>query len=378
MGQRLLHTVYSRRFVLGGAAATLMLSGCNTIPRGAPSRREVTRGASAEDADFALELVSRDRLPVYAGWGGPKEPHQSGWPQGGATPQDQIIAPGDRLEMRIWDPDESSLLTSTEERFADIANVTVSGAGEVTLPYVGNVAVGGLSAEAARARLEDRLISIVSSAQLQMQVSQGRRNSVDLLGGVGAPGTYPLTERNLPLSALISAAGGVRDGMANPQVQITRGSQVYRRPLEFVFHHPQNDPPLQGGDRVLIQADRRSFKALGAAGREEIVAFDADDVSALRAISLMGGMADTRADPRGILVLRRYPEQVSARADGPDHPRVVFSFDLTHASGLFVADEFLLADEDIVMATQAPATSVERVLSLMGASLGFGRQVGTL
>jgi len=57
---------------------------------------------------------------------------------------------------------------------------------------------------------------------------------------------------------------------------------------------------------------------------------------------------------------------------------VVFSFDLTHASGLFVADEFLLADEDIVMATQAPATSVERVLSLMGASLGFGRQVSTL
>ena len=378
MGQRLLHTVYSRRFVLGGAATTLMLGGCNTIPRGAPSRREVTRGASAEDADFALEIVSRARLPVYAGWGGPKEQHQSSWPQGGATPQDQILAPGDRLEMRIWDPDESSLLTSAEQQFADIANVTVSGAGEVTLPYVGNVAVGGLSAEAARARLEDRLTSIVSSAQLQMQVSQGRRNSVDLLGGVGAPGTYPLTERNLPLSALISAAGGVRDGMANPQVQITRGSHVYRRPLEFVFQHPQNDPPLQGGDRVLIQADRRSFKALGAAGREEIVAFDADDVSALRAISLMGGMADSRADPRGILVLRRYPEQVTAREDGPGHPRVVFSFDLTHASGLFVADEFLLADEDIVMATQAPATSVERVLSLMGASLGFGRQVSTL
>ena len=368
----------TRRAFLCAGTASLVLAGCSTVPRGAPTRSEVIRGATRSDADFTLELVTRERLAVYPQWGAPIGPDVTDWPQGGAPVQDQRLTAGDRLELRVWDSDESSLLTSPDAQFADIANLTVSGTGHVTLPFVGPVSVSGLTAEAARVRLEEQLTTIVTAAQVQLQVTQGRRNSVDLVGGVVQPGSYPLTERNLPLSALISAAGGVREGLDNPQVQITRGAHVYRRPLDFVLEHPSNDPPLQAGDRVLIQPDQRTFKALGAAGREAIITFDSHMVSALRAISLMSGMTDSRADPRGLLVLRRYSDRVLSRPEAPSTPRVVFSFDLTTASGLFVADEFALADGDIVMATQAPATSVERVLGLMGALLVFGRQVETL
>ena len=371
-------TRLSRRFIICGATATFVLSGCSAVPRGAPTRREVVAGAETPDAGFALEIVTRARLPLYAQWGGADPAPRTGWPAGGGVPQDQRLAPGDRLTLRIWDAGETSLITSADAQFADVSNVTVTSAGFVSLPYIEDVHVAGLTSDVARQRLQERLGSIVPSAQVQLEVAQGRRNSVDMLGGVEAPGRYPLTERNLPLSSLITAAGGVQAALSNPQVQITRGGKTYWRALEHVLASPAHDPVMQGGDRVLIQSDRRSFQALGAATREEIIPFDAAKVSALRAVSLMGGMADTRADPRGILVLRRYPDSATARPAGPPETRVVFSFDLTTADGLFSAGEFALHHDDVVMATQAPSTTTQRVLVVLGSALGIGRAASSL
>lgn len=368
-------TIPRRVFLTSMSCAVLV--GC-AVPRGAPSRREVLSGADTPEADFALELVTRDRLPAYAKWGHDATHVTAAWPAGGAIPQDQRLAPGDQLALRIWDAGESSLITTPGAQFADVTNVLVTGSGHVDLPYIDSVHVGGLTLQGARARLQERLTVIIPAAQVQVEVVQGRRNSVDLVGGVARPGSFPLTERNLPLTSLISTAGGIKDGMANPQVQLTRGGHVYRRPMRQILEKPALDVALQGGDRVLITADPRSFKALGAAGIEAVIGFDADTVSALRAISLMGGMDDARADPKGILVLRRYtPERVNP-VTGPPNTHVIFSFDLTRAGGMFSADEFPLYDGDIVMATQAPATTTQRVLGLFGGFLGFGRAVSSL
>jgi polysaccharide biosynthesis/export protein len=199
-----------------------------------------------------------------------------------------------------------------------------------------------------------------------------------MLGGVANPGTYPLTERNLPLTSLIASAGGVSEALVYPRVQITRGSQVFRRSLAYVLDAPSHDPALQGGDRVVIEEDPRSFMALGATGRQEVITFDDEKVTALRAISLMGGIDDTRADPKGLLVLRRYPESALGRPGGPTNRRVVFAFDLTNADSLFSADEFTIIDDDVVLATQAPATTTRRVLSLFGAVIGVSDSAASL
>lgn len=366
----------SRRHFLAAGSA-LALSGC-AVPRGAPTRNEVIRDATSEDAGFVLEIVTRDRLPLYPDWGHQIAHASTGWPKGGARPTDQRIAAGDTLSLRVWDAEETSLLSGGTAPFADVSNVVVTSSGSVNVPYINTIPVAGLTVEGARSRLQERLAAISPSAQVQLEYTAGRQNSVEMVGGVSKPGTYPLGERNLPLSSMIAAAGGAQTGLLNPQVQITRGGNVYRRPLDFVMAHPSNDPPLQGGDRVLIASDRRSFKALGAAGKEEVIAFDAPKVSALRAISMMGGMNDSRADPRGILVLRSYPGNGGMHPYGSTVNRVVFSFDLTSADGMFNADEFALLDGDIVMATQAVATTTQRVLGLFGSILGVGRAASRL
>ncbi len=364
-----------RAFLMTGTA--FAVSGCE-VARGAPSRREVIRGADDEDAGFLLEIVTRDRLSFYPHWGSPTRERRTGWPSGGAVPTDQRIAPGDTLDLRIWDAEETSLLSGRNAPFADVANVVVTASGHVTLPYIDRVHVGGLTPDAARATLQEELTAISASAQVQLDVSRGRRNSVEMVGGVRNPGTFSLDERNMPLTSLIAAAGGVDGSLSNPQVQITRGSSVFRRPLDFVLDRPAHDPALQGGDRILISSDTRSFKALGAAGREDVITFDGEKVSALHGLSLMGGLTDTRADPKGLLVLRKYDKPVQTQPEGPFRDRVVFSFDLTSAEGMFDADEFLLQDGDIVVATQAFITTVQRIFGVFRDTVGTGRTLQSL
>jgi polysaccharide export outer membrane protein len=369
-------TNLSRRAFLAGSTA-FALSAC-AVARDAPRKQEVLDGADQHDADFTLVEVTSDTLTETAHWP-VNDPRPGGhWPQRGAGLTTQTFAPGDVLALRVWTAEETSLITRAGERYADIPDVVVSQSGHIQLPYVEEVHVSGLGPDAARTRIEEELRNIIPSAQVQITATTGRRNAVDMVDGVKAPGTYPLTERNLTLLNVLSAAGGVTDGLANPQVMITRGSTVYRMPYDDILENPAHDVALRGGDRVVVRADSRSFLALGATGSQNVIAFPTEELSALRAVSVMGGIADNRADPRGLLVLRRYAPSVVGRANGPAKAKVVFSFDLTKADRLFAADQFLLQDGDVVLATQAPATTTQRVLGLFGSFVGAGRAVSDL
>ncbi|WP_338050496.1 hypothetical protein [Roseovarius dicentrarchi] len=93
-------------------------------------------------------------------------------------------------------------------------------------------------------------------------------------------------------------------------------------------------------------------------------------------MSIIGGLSESRANPKGVLVLRDY--SVSAlRPDGtgPSKPQVVFAFDITSADGLFAARKFQIQPEDTVMATESAVASVRTVLGLVGSVFGVANTV---
>jgi polysaccharide export outer membrane protein len=373
-------TQISRRtFVASGTV--FLLSACS-VARDAPRKGEVLSGGDMGDGDaealFSVVEVTSDTLKQFAGWPVTDSRPAQRWPSRGGGLTSQRLTAGDSVSLRVWTAEETSLLTSPGQRFADIPNLKVSQSGHINLPYVGEVHVAGLRIDSARARVEDSLSGIIPSAQVQLDADIGRRNSVDMLGGVGAPGTFPMEERNLTVLNLVSQAGGPKDTLVNPQVLITRGNTVYRMPYEDVLENPERDVALAGGDRVVLVDDDREFTALGATGTQKTIGFDTEDLSALHAVSLIGGIADNRADPRGLLVLRRYAKADVGRPGGPPKEKVVFSLDLTKADTLFAADQFMLQDGDVVLATQAGSTTAQRIMGLFGAILGAGRTISNI
>ena len=356
----------------------LVLAACSA-PRGAGFRSEVLAARDSDGAavaDFAVFSVTRASLPLINGW--PRFGSKSySWISHVDQPASMIITPGDVLKITIWDAEENSLLTAPGQRVAQLQDVQVGADGRIFLPFVGNMKVSGMAPETARARIQEMLLNTVPSAQVQVSVVPGRANTATVVSGVRTPGVFPLADRNVSLLSLIGAGGGVMDTILNPQVRLFRGTRAYGVPLERLFEDPGLDTVVQGGDRIVITDDDRYFLSLGASTSEALHPFRKAEVSALDAMSIMGGVAANRGNPQGILILRDYPASAVRPAGGtpedpvfspagPPQDRIVFTIDLTKADGLFSAGEFQIQTGDLVYVSESPLGTANSIVGVVG------------
>ncbi len=369
-----------KRFLSRGGllACCLLLVGCG-FPRGAGFESEVLATSLDPNGqiqqDFAVEPVTRAALAAYASW-----------PQTGDAPMrwinrqpqaaNRIIAAGDKVTVTVWSTEDNSLLTSAGQRSVTLEEITVSSGGEIFLPYIENTRISGMSPDHAREVIQARFVEVIPSAQVQLELTEGRQSTVNMVSGVTDPGAYPLLDQDYTVLALLAESGGVLNGLTNPQIRLIRDDVIYGTSLDRLFSEPALDTTLQGGDKVIVQDDDRYFLSLGAAGREAEHKFPRQDVSALEALSIIGGITETRANPQGILILRQYPTSaIRADGTGPRHPRTVFTIDLTTADGLFSAGRFAINPGDLVYATESPVASAQTVFSLLGSALLLVNQI---
>ncbi|HVG48288.1 MAG TPA: polysaccharide biosynthesis/export family protein, partial [Rubellimicrobium sp.] len=224
-----------------GTALCLALAGCN-LPRGAAFESEILRASngSSEDAtpDFAVETVTRDALPRFAAWPQPEEDANLGWIGHQDGPANTIIAPGDVLGVMLWSTEENSLLTAPGQRATQLEGLTVSSAGEVFIPYVGNVRIAGMSPDHARETLQEKLTSVSPSIQVQLAVAENRGSVVSLVGGVSNPGAYPMRDQSYTVLSLIAEGGGVPPNLNNPQIRLIRGDSIYGTSIDRLYDNP--------------------------------------------------------------------------------------------------------------------------------------------
>ncbi|WP_373355256.1 polysaccharide biosynthesis/export family protein [Pseudoroseicyclus sp. CXY001] len=361
--------------------ALVLLAGC-TLPRGAGLESEVLgngsltggaasadeTGAEATPRDFSVEPVTRALLPRYAAW--PALEERLNWITRQPEPANRIIDTGDQLAITIWTAEENSLLTAPGQRAITMQQLTVSAAGEIFLPYIGNVRVAGMSPDHARDRVQEEFAAVSNNAQVQLEMTEGPQSTVALVGGVTNPGSYPIPNQDFSILELLAAGGGVHNAIHNPQVRLMRGGAVYGTSVERLYAEPNLDTTLHRGDRVMVAADERYFLSLGATGSESRHEFPRDELTALEAMSIVGGVSDNRANPKGILILREYPASaVRADGSGPPVTRVVFTIDLTSADGLFSAGRFPIYSGDLIYGTESPLSSAQAILGIFGSLL---------
>jgi len=344
-------------------------------PRGAAFRDEVLRAADATDAPFAVEPVVTATLDRIAAWPATGSA-PLGWIGRRQQPASILLAEGDLLAITLWESGGNTLLTTPGQKLVQLQDVQIAPGGRVTLPYVGPIRVAGMSPERARAVIEEAYDAVIPAAQVQLLHKAGRGNSVDLVGGVAAPGAYPLPDRNFTVLGLLSLGGGVTGGLVNPQIRLMRGGSVHGISADRLFADPALDTTLVAGDRVIVAEDERTFLSLGAAGQQALHPFTRDRMTALEAMATIGGVNASRANLQGVLILRHYPAAaVRADGSGPPRARVVFTLDLTSADGLFSAGRFEIHPGDLVYATESPVSSSRIIFQLLGSVVGLSNQI---
>jgi polysaccharide biosynthesis/export protein len=369
----------------------LLLGACGSLPRGAGIEREVlarqaevvkpdgsigkaTGKGDEVPAEFAVEPITRESLAKYATWPAVGE-HNRSWIKRVDQPNTRIIAPGDMINLTIWAAEENSLLTTPGQRVLTMPPMQVSSSGQIFLPYVGQLKVSGMSPDHARSAVEGAYASVAPTAQVQLALAEGRQSTVSVLAGVAHAGAFPLPDQDMTVLDVLAAAGGAQSALKNPQLRLQRANKTYGIALERVLNDTALNTTLVGGDRIYVEEDDRYFLSLGAAGTRAQHAFPQQRVTALDALSLIGGLAADRANAQGILVLRNYPAQAVRRdGSGPRHKRTIFTLDLTTADGLFSAGEFQINPGDLIYVTESPLIGTRNVFGVIGSIFGLANQ----
>lgn len=360
------------------ASLGLTLTGC-TLPRSGPTASEILSVEAAQEAGLNIinvtpAVAEATRFSERFGFG-------SEFTTAGTVSPDTINA-GDTISITVWEAVDTGLLAGVGQKATAVDQMQVDGGGQVYMPYVGRIRAAGRTPDDIRNEITESLSVQTPDPQVEVRRIAGDGASVSVLGDVRAPGVYAIDPPTNRLSAMLAKSGGIAIPPDVAQVKLERRGSTGRVWLQDLYDNPNYDVALRGGDRIIVEQDRRAFTALGASTSQARVAFTKRNMSAMEAIASSGGLDGRSADPTGIFVFRtEKPEilnRLLGRSDLTGGQRVAYILNLTDANGVFAAREFNIRDEDTVYITEAPFAAWSRVMSVATSAVSLGGSVAAL
>ncbi len=206
------------------------------------------------------------------------------------------LGTGDLVEVNVYNVPE----LSTKAR--------VSNSGDVYLPLVDYVHVGGLTLEEAQTLIAKRLSDggFVRSPHVTIFVDESSSQGVTILGEVSKPGIYPNLGDH-KLYEIVSEAGGFTQNAAK-RVSIIRRNQ----PLPLNVALPKNladdlssNVDIMAGDTINVPRAPVIY-VVGDVGRPSGLLVENGSLTVLQAIALAGGTNKT-AKMGGVRIIRKGP-----------------------------------------------------------------------
>lgn len=354
---------WTRSLVLLSCVAATVSCG---LPRSGPNRSEILSGSTEKQGNsFIVPVDARvARLTAVQ--------NSTGFPasfrQAGIVGSDDV-RPGDKLSFRIWENVDQGLMTQEGMNATGLSEVQVDGSGFVFVPYAGRIKASGNSIEELRRIITEKLAEQTPDPQIEIARVAGDGATVSVMGDIGGQGVYPIERPTRTLSSMIARAGGVAVDPQIAQVTVTRGSHSGTARLIDIYDNPDMDIALRPGDVILVEADPRSFTAMGATGAQTRVKFESAELTAIEALAQVGGLQTNSADPKGIFVLRDETASIAnavlGRSDLKGTQRVAYVLNLTEPDGLFNARDFMIRDGDTIYVTEAPYVRWQKTLAVL-------------
>ena len=358
--------------VLGAALA---VSACG-LPRSGPTRGEIFAGSVEKGGSTHIVSVD-DRVNRAASYS-PAYGFGSDFRNAGEVGAD-VVRPGDVLGLSIWENVDDGLLAAMGSSSTQLTQLQVDSQGYIFVPYAGRVKASGNSPDELRRIITEKLSSQTPDPQVMVTRVAGDGATVSVMGKVNSQGVYPIERPTRTLSAMLSKSGGVSIEPEVAVVTVKRGNSSGKVWLRDLYSNTRNDIALRPGDVILVEEDQRSFTALGALGGQTKVPLGNEQINAIEAVAMVGGLSTLLADPKGVFVLREEPQSVAqavlGRRDIYGNQRFAYVLDLTKPDGMFQARDFVIRDGDTVYVTEAPFTQWQKVLNSI---LGTAGELGTV
>ena len=370
---------------------SVSLAGCaGFTPQDAPNAVSFNQNASlitAQTAPLPYALVPINAQVLEATNSVTDSPNATFTQLPGGNYRDVPIAVGDILAITMFEAQAGGLFIPKEAsvrpgNFVDIPHQQVDQSGNVLVPYAGSIKVAGLTPRAVDHVIRERIKDKAVDPQAVVTVVEQRGNQVNVLGEVNTPSRFPIDPGGIHLLAAIARAGGPKYPAYEIKIMIKRAGRSYTEPMASVVRRPAEDVLLAPGDVVFLTHEPRVFKVFGSTPtpgalggmNDRRFAFDNFDMTLAEALAKAGGLDGTRSDSRSVYLLRFEPKGLleSAGVDVARFPTrtapTVYSFDMSKPDGIFLADQFRMRDQDMIVVSESPGTEFIKLMAILNSA----------
>jgi len=294
----------------------------------------------------------------------------------------QRAAPGDILQIYIWEAPPSLLFAASPlngdasigatNNMATLPSQAVADDGNITVPFAGQVHVAGMTTSQIAAKITGLLHGKANQPQVLVNMSENIAQSITVIGAVQHSQEVQMIPGGVQLLRALAEAGGVTQPVEQITIQISRNGQDDTLPLQTVLLNPKENIQLQPGDVVTALYQPLHVTLLGATGMNSVLNFTSGQTSLAEALAKAGGLQDDRANAQGVFVFR-FEDQNALNWPTPPkllvHNKVpvIYQFDLSDPATFFAAQTFEMRNQDLIYVSDAPVTSLQKVLNVVGA-----------
>ncbi len=276
----------------------------------------------------------------------------------GEKPGPYRIGAQDVVLVTVWDHPEITLPLG-QFRTDSATGTVVDDEGNVFFPYIGKVALAGLTVTQARDKVALRLAEVLQKPQVDVKVVAFRSQKVYVGGEVRNPAVYNVTDIPFTLSEAIARCGGFLPTSDDSRILLTRGNRTWTLDFQALMATGKglNQILLKDGDALHVpNTKEQPVYMLGELMHPGSLPLVHGNLTLAQALSDAGGIQGSSADARCIYVIRqtKTPNAVD-----------VFHLDARNPTAMVLADRFNLGPRDIVYVDAGTLVRFSRVMSML-------------
>ncbi len=281
-----------------------------------------------------------------------------------------LITERDQLEVTINDVDPNSPFYQTTERGARsgfvIGPIEVERDGILRLPYLQEIQALGLSLSQLSMIVTKAAREVSPSAEALVRRTARLDKRVFIYGEVDRTGERIIDRENYTLLEALAASGGPsgpphlftfvlhRDGLTyNTNVSSLAKQRVFVQDADIL--KVEQNPDL-------------AFQVTGVIGKPGRYPFPDENPTLMDALSTAQGLDAGYSDARGVFVFR---------SDGKGG-NLIYGVDVSRPDGMFLAQNFSVAPNDIVYISESPVSQWQRAVDLVFPVLDMATRVTTV
>ncbi|MBN3816821.1 sugar ABC transporter substrate-binding protein [Paraburkholderia sp. Se-20369] len=288
-----------------------------------------------------------------------------------SRPGPYTLGAGDVLQITVWDHPELTVAQGAQQPsnarpFDPPQGFVIDYAGNVQVPYAGDVRVAGMTVDAARNAVAAALARYYVKPKVTVRVASFRAKQVYVDGEVRTPGNVPVNDIPMTLHEAVNRAGGFAPTADQSRLVLVRDGASY--PLDMPGMLARNVNPagilLRDGDllRVVPREDNGVY-VMGEVNKPTTaLPLRTGRLTLGDALSQAGSLNNASADAARLYVIR------GAQSKAPQ----VFHLDARSPVAMVLANQFELQPKDVVYVDGNGLVRFSRVLSLLLPAINAG------